>query len=272
MGTNDKQITGIIYKTTNLINGKWYIGKDELNNPKYIGSGMLLTKAVQKYGKENFKKEILAEAGTRAALSQLEELFIKNTNAIKDPLSYNIAAGGNGGNTIAGYTDDERKEFGSKISTRWANKSDEQREEFSRKLSEKATGRVRTPEHQTKLNESCKKSWTEERRNKKSAEVIAFYKTEEGERVKNILREKCPQYGEDNGFFNKKHTQESIDKMIRKKKGSKCPARRLFSDDEQAQIKALYDSGTRTGIIAKMFSTSGPTVLRYVREIVLIKT
>ena len=62
---------------------------------------MLLTKAVQKYGKENFKKEILAEAGTRAALSQLEELFIKNTNAIKDPLSYNIAAGGNGGNTIA---------------------------------------------------------------------------------------------------------------------------------------------------------------------------
>lgn len=77
MGTNDKQITGIIYKTTNLINGKWYIGKDELNNPKYIGSGMLLTKAVQKYGKENFKKEILAEAGTRAALSQLEELFIK---------------------------------------------------------------------------------------------------------------------------------------------------------------------------------------------------
>ena len=83
-------------------------------------------------------------------MSQQEELFIKNTNAIKDPLSYNIAAGGNGGNTIAGYTDDERKEFGSKISTRWANKPDEQREEFSRKLSEKATGRGRTPEHQTK--------------------------------------------------------------------------------------------------------------------------
>ena len=49
----------IIYKISNLINNKFYIGQDIKNNPKYFGSGKLITVAIKKYGKENFKKEIL---------------------------------------------------------------------------------------------------------------------------------------------------------------------------------------------------------------------
>jgi hypothetical protein len=46
-----------IYITTNLINGKQYIGKHYgLINDDYFGSGILLQKALKKYGKENFKK------------------------------------------------------------------------------------------------------------------------------------------------------------------------------------------------------------------------
>ena len=40
----------IIYKTTNLINGKFYIGKDSKNDPNYLGSGKILKKAFKKYG------------------------------------------------------------------------------------------------------------------------------------------------------------------------------------------------------------------------------
>ena len=49
----------IIYQTTNLINGKKYIGKDANNNPNYIGSGADLKIAIKEYGKHNFKKEII---------------------------------------------------------------------------------------------------------------------------------------------------------------------------------------------------------------------
>lgn len=46
----------VIYKTTNLINGKIYIGQDSKDRPNYYGSGKLIHRAIKKYGKENFKK------------------------------------------------------------------------------------------------------------------------------------------------------------------------------------------------------------------------
>lgn len=47
---------GYIYKTTNLINNKIYIGqhKSDRFDESYFGSGKLLKQAIQKYGKENF--------------------------------------------------------------------------------------------------------------------------------------------------------------------------------------------------------------------------
>ncbi|MBC8428286.1 hypothetical protein H8D04_00240 [bacterium] len=63
----------IIYKTTNNINGKYYIGKSKYDNPEYIGSGIILKKAITKYGLENFSKEILEYCKT------IDELNDRNT-------------------------------------------------------------------------------------------------------------------------------------------------------------------------------------------------
>ena len=87
----------VIYKTTNLLNGKYYIGKDEKNNPEYLGSGKILKLAINKNGRENFKKEILEVCQTRKILNNREKYWIKSLSATT--LGYNITEGGTGGRT-----------------------------------------------------------------------------------------------------------------------------------------------------------------------------
>lgn len=87
----------IIYKTTNLINGKFYVGKDAKNNPTYLGSGKVLRQSIKKYGRQNFKKEILEECSSLDELEQKEQYWIDKLNAIEK--GYNLTKGGTGGNT-----------------------------------------------------------------------------------------------------------------------------------------------------------------------------
>lgn len=86
----------IVYCTTNLINGKKYIGKDVRNSPSYIGSGTALINAIKKYGKENFKKEILCYCENKEQLKELEQYYIEYYQARNSLLFYNIAKGGDG--------------------------------------------------------------------------------------------------------------------------------------------------------------------------------
>jgi len=85
----------LIYKTTNLINGKYYIGRHSTNNinDSYMGSGIGIKNAINKYGIENFKKEIIAETDSAEKLWKLEKKII-NKDVVKDKMSYNNAFGG----------------------------------------------------------------------------------------------------------------------------------------------------------------------------------
>ena len=69
-----------VYETTNLINGKKYIGKRSCKCPieedKYIGSGTILKVAIKKYGKENFKKEILQICENEEMAFEWEKFYI----------------------------------------------------------------------------------------------------------------------------------------------------------------------------------------------------
>jgi len=84
-----------IYKITNKINGKYYIGRHATEdvNDSYMGSGIGIKNAINKYGVENFTKEIIATADNADALWDLE-LKIVNEEVVKDPMSYNNAYGG----------------------------------------------------------------------------------------------------------------------------------------------------------------------------------
>ena len=87
-----------IYKITNKVNGKWYIGKTNGKDPNYMGSGKLLKRAHKKYGIDNFEKVILENCSTEEELNLKEIAWIASTNALTDPNCYNLAEGGTGGN------------------------------------------------------------------------------------------------------------------------------------------------------------------------------
>lgn len=87
---------GYIYITTNLINGKSYIGQHRKSyfDEKYFGSGKKLTLAIIKYGIDNFNCEILDWAKNQEELNEKEIYYIAHYKKIKKA-EYNIAPGGN---------------------------------------------------------------------------------------------------------------------------------------------------------------------------------
>lgn len=90
-----------IYKTTNLVNGKMYIGMH--SQPKgpideYLGSGKHFRQAVAHYGKENFVKEILLYCDSREELAEQEAKIITN-EIVADKSYYNLKLGGTGGSS-----------------------------------------------------------------------------------------------------------------------------------------------------------------------------
>lgn len=86
-----------IYKTINSLNGKYYYGAHSTKNidDGYLGSGVALKKAIQKYGKENFYKEIIEFCNGE------DEMYLKEEKIVaehyKKEECYNVNVGGKGG-------------------------------------------------------------------------------------------------------------------------------------------------------------------------------
>lgn len=86
-----------VYKLTNLVNGKIYIGvhrTDNLNDG-YMGSGNLLAKAKNKYGINNFEKEIIEFFPTYKEALNAERKLV-TVEFINEKNNYNLKEGGYG--------------------------------------------------------------------------------------------------------------------------------------------------------------------------------
>ncbi|MCI2234709.1 hypothetical protein MKK42_21810 [Escherichia coli] len=85
-----------VYQITNLLNGKIYVGahKGEPDDG-YMGSGVMITRAIKKHGVENFRKDILLECETQEQM-YLEESRIVTKDFIEREDTYNLTLGGCG--------------------------------------------------------------------------------------------------------------------------------------------------------------------------------
>lgn len=88
----------IIYEVRNKVNGKTYIGKHQTNDiyDDYLGSGVYLKNAINKYGRDCFEKVILYVFDNKKEMDD-KEAEIVNENFIKNKDIYNLKLGGEGG-------------------------------------------------------------------------------------------------------------------------------------------------------------------------------
>ena len=171
-----------VYKTTNIINRKYYIGTHVTNNPtdSYLGSGTRLAKSIKKYGKESFYKEILFDCTSEEEMFRKENELVNET-VLKDKQCLNLIVGGKGGfsyinkSGIAKFKG--RKHTQASIKKMLATKRDngtwcptdecrEERAEANRiraknparnaAISKTVSGRIKTEEHKKKIAESLR--------------------------------------------------------------------------------------------------------------------
>lgn len=86
-----------VYKITNLVNNKIYVGLHVTNDldDDYLGSGKQIQAAVKKYGRENFKREYIKICKTSEEMYNLEAEIV-NEDFVKDSNTYNMKTGGTG--------------------------------------------------------------------------------------------------------------------------------------------------------------------------------
>lgn len=208
------------YKITNLINGKYYYGIRSTDTPpdidKYMGSGNAIKSAIEKYGKENFIKEIIADYPTRKEASDHEKRIV-TIELISLDECYNCRTGGDNeyafreehcvgiNNPMFGKSHSEYSKL--KMSEVALNRppiSDEVRE----KLSIAGIGKVHTEESKRKMSESTsgenhprfgKKSTEEEKENNRRGNVgkiisdeqkLAISKANKGKKITEETRQK----------------------------------------------------------------------------------
>jgi len=176
----------LVYLVTNLINGKKYIGIDSIDNPNYFGSGKYIKIAIKKYGRTNFKKEILETCKTREILLSREKYWIEKMDAVNRRDFYNVHEGGQGGDIREYLTIEEINQWKKNISDNRTGKtkglplSEKNKvgiskglnkyyenggiaplqgkthsDETKKKISESNKGKIFTEEHKIKLKEAA---------------------------------------------------------------------------------------------------------------------
>lgn len=202
-----------LYKITNDINKRVYVGVHKSNNPNdsYYGSGIAIRKAIKKYGRKHFKKEIIASYKTAKPAYEHERKMV-NEEFVNKRSTYNMTIGGKGGfdyiNSLhlpSAMHDPEVVKKNTAAGQKTRAKNPEKYRKISIENLKKATayntGRKR-PEHSKKLKElgknptdKMKAGWKQAAKTKLKTFVLV---TPDGKELKFIGREALNIYCKNN--------------------------------------------------------------------------
>lgn len=267
---------GIIYLVTNLVNGKKYVGQTvrSLNrrwrNHKSSarrGFKSTLCNALRAHGPDNFSIEILCHCADRSELDLMEDLYIVSHKTIRKSFGYNRRRGGEAGT----YSEETRRlqserQKGRKLPPEWCeaiaaaqvgskpNLSPEVREQRRQRLIGNKFGAFpRTAEQRSRMGHKHTPEETVKRNLTRSTRTYADTS------------------GENNSFFGKRHTEETLskmrgrvvsqetrDKLSEDRQGEKAP--RFRHDVPTALMVSLYASGMSSNRIAKAHNIDVATV------------
>jgi hypothetical protein len=243
-----------IYKIVNNVNGKSYIGQrtcpigETPETDNYMGSGVYLKSAKEKYGIENFSKEIIAYCHSKKILDILEIEYIKIYREI-GKAEYNLADGGEGG--VYHFTP-------------------EQCENVSKALKKALSD----PEIRKKYSAAREKWWREVGLTPEQRE-----RWSESQRGKVLTEEHKRHISE--GLVGTVHSEESKEKVRQKLKGRKLPEeqRRKLSESRKGQKlseetkRKLQVIANRESLLAMMSPYNWrKDILTYWKETPKVKT
>lgn len=245
METTEKVIEnpyGFIYITTNMVNGKRYLGQKRFDCGKnwvtYLGSGKTLEKAIKKYGKENFSKNIVCFCYSEEELNQAEYDLSIFLNVVENLDWYNLKEGGLNGrlseesrNKIGEALRNPSKEVREKMSViakaRW---TDELRAKASERMSIANKERFKSLEERKKIGERFKELWKNPEYHKAGAEI-----------TKQLWKD--PEFYEKNNNARKK-TFSTLEYKIKQSNSSK----KKWQNPEYRQKLSDAHKGLQTGL------------------------
>jgi len=199
----------VIYKVTNLINNKIYIGQDSKNKQNYFGSGKIIKKAINKYGIQNFKKEILEICSSVDELNQAEKYWIEKLNSTNPDIGYNISFGGQSGWMLGlKHSDETKKNYSI---NRCGKLIGDKNGMYGKKHSEESKKKMSRPKY-GKDNGMYGKKHSDETKNKMSEKLSV----------------------EKNPFYGKKHSDKTKNKMseIAKKRNGSPTSKKVLVGDQ----------------------------------------
>lgn len=271
---------GVVYKTTNLINGKIYIGKTIKTGNKlkcYFGSGVSIIHAIKKYGINNFKKDIMAEASSEDELNALEIYYIKEYNSMDIKIGYNILQGGEGFNSKTASETSKKM---------WRNPVF--REKISKSIKEsyknpeiKARKKIimeeisRRDDVNLKKSIASKKMWEDEAYKKKVSNLIKISKnTEESKRGTSLFQKEYKNREDVKREASKKQKERMSNPDIREKMSKfmkefanrpeqkekqSVLSKKIWDNEELREKRSIAMSGGKNPAAKKIIATNTKT-------------